>query len=526
MDPLILCIALVCGLLLKKSGQPPLLGYLAAGFVLHVIGVESGELVSTVADAGVTLLLFTIGLKLNIRDLIMPQVWAVTMAHMAIIVPIMAVILLLGSALIPGLPALEPQTLWSIAFGLSFSSTVFAVKIFEEKGETAALFAIIAIGILIIQDLIAVLFLTASSGKLPNPYAIALLLLIPAKPMLIRLLKYCGHGELLTLAGFALAFGASGLFTALDMKADLGALLAGVLLANTPQSREMAKTLLGFKDLFLIGFFLSIGLNGLPSVEMLLMALLLAAFVWVKPLLYFFMFVAAKLRARTALLSSMALYNYSEFGLIVMALLVSEGWLDAEWLVMMAVALSMSYLIATPFNNNAHALYSRYSHVLKRFQRDDRLDTEKPVDVSDASVIVLGMGRVGTGVYEYLKPRCGGSLVAIEDSALKTAQLSKQGYNVIRADGNDGDFWRHLSLDHIDLIMVSLTNHAENKSVVNLIRETQYQGKIAVVARFADELDELRAMDCITFNLYAEAGHGFAEHVLSQLPSYELQEQR
>ena len=519
-----LCIALAYGLLLKQAGQPPLLGYLAAGFVLHLLGVSSGELVSSLADAGVTLLLFTIGLKLNIRDLIMPQVWAVTVAHMAIIVPVMAMILLLGAVLIPGLPALETQTLWAIAFGLSFSSTVFAVKIFEEKGESAALFAIIAIGILIIQDLIAVLFLTASSGKLPSPYALALLLLIPAKPLIVRLLKFCGHGELLALAGFALAFGASGLFTALSMKADLGALLAGVLLANTPQSREMAKTLLGFKDLFLVGFFLSIGLNGLPSVEMLCMALLLAVFVWVKPGLYFLLFVAAKLRARTAFLSSLALFNYSEFGLIVVALLVNEGWLATEWLVMMAVALSLSYLVASPFNNNAHLLYSRYCNVLRGFQRQQRLDSEKPVDVTGASVIVLGMGRVGSGVYEYLKPRCEGNLIGIEESALKTQQLCADGFNVIRADGNDGDFWRHLSLDHVDLIMVSLTNHAENKAVVNLIRETHYQGKIAVVARFSDELEELRAMDCIAFNLYAEAGHGFAEHVLSQLPTYSLKE--
>ena len=525
MDPLILCTALACGLLLKQAGQPPLLGYLAAGFILHLLGFSSGELVSSVADAGVTLLLFTIGLKINIRDLMMPQVWGVTLAHMLLIVPVMALLVFTGASMIDGLPEIEAKTLWVIAFGLSFSSTVFAVKTFEEKGETAALFAIVAIGILIIQDLIAVLFLSASSGKMPSPYALALLLLIPARPFIVRVLKFCGHGELLTLAGFVLAFGASGLFTQLSLKADLGALMAGVLLSNTPQSREIAKTLLGFKDLFLVGFFLSIGLNGLPSVEMLLMALLLAAFVWFKPVLYFFLFTFAKLRARTAFLSSLALFNYSEFGLIVIALLVAEGWLASEWLVMMAVALSFSYIIAAPFNNNAHYLYRRYRPLLSRFQRGDRLNSEKPADVGDASVMVLGMGRVGSGVYEYLQPRCEGKLVGVEESALKTKQLCLEGFNVIQADANDGDFWRHLSLHNIDLIMVSLTNHTENKTVVDLIQRTHYKGKIAVVSRFSDELDELRAMGCIAFNLYAEAGHGFAEHVLTQLPVYAAHEE-
>ena len=518
MDPLILSIALVCGLALKQLGQPPLLGYLLAGFVLHVLGFSQGEMIGSIADAGVTLLLFTIGLKLNPKDLMMPQVWAVTFGHMLIIVPVMALLLWVGLAAIDGLPVIDDKALWAIAFGLSFSSTVFAVKTFESKGESAALFAVIAIGILIIQDLIAVLFLTASSGKVPSLYALLLLLLIPLRPVLVRLLKLCGHGELLALAGFVLAFGAAGLFDFLHLKADLGALLAGVLLSNTPQSREIAKTLLGFKDLFLIGFFLSIGLEGLPSTEMLLLALLLAAFAWLKPALYFFLFVSTRLRARTAFLSSMALFNYSEFGLIIVALLVNEGWLSAQWLVMMAVALSFSYLLASPVNKNAHKLYSRYCRVLRYFQRSERLVNERPTDIGDASVMVLGMGRVGSGVYEYLQPRCEGNLIGIEESANKTAQLQKEGFNVIRADGNDGDFWRHLKVEKIDLIMVSLTNHAENKSVLELIRATHYQGKIAVVSRFPDELDELRKMGCIAFNLYAEAGHGFAEHVLSQLP--------
>ena len=397
MDPLILVIALICGLVFKQMNQPPLLGYLLAGFLLHLLGVEEGELIKSLADAGVTLLLFSIGLKLHVRDLMLPQVWAVTMTHMLLFVPIMALLLYVGLYLIEGLPAIDNKALWAIAFGLSFSSTVFAVKIFEEKGESAALFAVIAIGILIIQDLIAVLFLTVSNDKAPTVYAFLLLLAIPLRPVLVRVMQYCGHGELLSLAGFALAFGAAGLFSMLNLKADLGALLAGILLSSTPQSREIAKTLLGFKDLFLIGFFLSIGLSGLPSTEMLLLALFLTAFVWLKPVLYFLLFVLARLRSRTAFLSALALFNYSEFGLIVIALLVSESWLSKEWLTMMAVALSFSYLIATPFNNHAHTIYSRYADILRRFQRSKRLSNEESADIQDASVMVLGMGIKGQG---------------------------------------------------------------------------------------------------------------------------------
>lgn len=517
LDPLILLIALICGVFLKRLGQPPLLGYLLAGFILHFFGIVEGDFISLLADVGVTLLLFSIGLKLNIKDLMLPQVWMVALSHMLLLVPFLMLALYLAVKWVPGLPSLDLSTLWIVAFGLSFSSTVFAVKIFDEKGESAALFATIAIGILVIQDLVAVLFLSASSGKIPSPYALLFLLAIPAKPLLVRLLKSCGHGELLTLAGFSMAFGVAYLFEAAGLKADLGALLAGVLLANTPQSREIAKTLLGFKDLFLIGFFLSIGLNGLPTMQMFILAVILVSIVWVKPLLYFFLFITTRLRARTAFLSSLALFNYSEFGLIVVALVVNEGWLSPDWLGMMAVALSLSYIVASPFNHHAHHIYSRFCQSLLRFQRQQRLANELPADIGDATVMVLGMGRVGSGVYEYLQAENKYRLIGIEESSSKAKVLCAKGFNVIKADGNDGEFWRHLSLHKLDLILVSLTNHAENLAVVEMIQQTHYKGQIAAVARFPDEVDELKRMGCISFNLYAEAGHGFAEHVMTKL---------
>ncbi len=516
-DPLIILVALLCGLLFKRLDQPPLIGYLLAGFILHGLGFGPTAFIDELADAGVLLLLFTIGLKLHVRDLAAPHVWGTTMFHMLFLMPILAGVLWLASYLIPGLPVMSDTAVWLLAFGLSFSSTVFAVKIFDEKGESSALYATIAIGILVVQDIIAVVFLSTSTGKVPSLYTPLLLFALPARPLIDRFLRWCGHGELLTLAGLALAFVSAGVFEMLNLKPDLGALLAGILMASSSKKNELAKNLIGFKDIFLIGFFVGIGLSGLPTLPMVLLAVMLLVVAFAKPILYFLLLVGMRLRARTAFVTSLSLFNYSEFGLIVVALAVESGWMDSDLLVMMALALSLSYILASPFNRSAHPLYEKYCRRLARFETAERLPIEEPANIGDAQMLILGMGRIGSGAYQHFADSSDATLIGIEESVDKVFELHDKGFNVIRADANDADFWRHLPLHQIELILVSLTNHEENKAVVERIQQSAYPGKIAAVARYPDEVEQLKTMGCIAFNLYAEAGHGFADHVLQEM---------
>ena len=182
----------------------------------------------------------------------------------------------------------------------------------------------VSIGILIMQDIFAVVFLTVSSGKIPSVWALAIpVALFVVRPILMAIMNRVGHGELLVLCGFFLAIvvGAMG-FELVGLKADLGALILGVLVSNHPKASELAKSLYSLKDLFLVGFFLTIGPSGAPSLQTIGIALLLVAVVPLKAALFFFLLTKFRLRARTALLSSLSLANYSEFGLIVGAISV------------------------------------------------------------------------------------------------------------------------------------------------------------------------------------------------------------
>ncbi len=169
-------LAFLLGFLSRQIGLPPLVGYLATGFLLNTQGIANDALLQKLADLGITLLLFTVGLKLNLRTLARPQVWAVTGLHMSIAVGIFGFAIyglaLAGASFFSGL---DLQKSLLIAFALSFSSTVFVVKVLEEQGEMAALHGRIAIGILVMQDVVAVVFLAMSKGNVPSVWAFLLL---------------------------------------------------------------------------------------------------------------------------------------------------------------------------------------------------------------------------------------------------------------------------------------------------------------------------------------------------------------
>ena len=163
-----------------QTNRPPSSRGLSRGrFCSQDLGVEQSELIDGIADFGVILLLFTIGLKLELKQLLKPQIWLTSSMHMAITIVLLS--LLLWSGVTVGLVAfseLSIEQILLISFALSFSSTIFAVKILEETGTSTSTHGRIAIGILIMQDIFAVLFLTMTSDEAPSPWAFGLLLLL------------------------------------------------------------------------------------------------------------------------------------------------------------------------------------------------------------------------------------------------------------------------------------------------------------------------------------------------------------
>ena len=519
MEPLVIAIAFGAGLCFRRMGYPPLLGYLLAGFLGNWAGWGSADALAPLADAGILLLLFTIGLKLNPRDLTIRYVWGSALAHMLIAVPLTAAVIYLLGSLYQPLAFAHPMAPWTLAFALSFSSTVLAIKLFEERGESAAFYATIAIGVLVVQDVFAVIYLVVSSGKLPSAWALGLLALPLLRPAIKWLFSRIGHGELLILSGILFAFGAAEVFELVQLKGGLGALVAGVLVARSHEgkAKELYDQLAGLKNLLLIGFFLQIGYYGIPEFELVIVALILTLLIVLRPLIYFSLLVIFGLRARTGWLAGLSLFSYSEFGLIVAAIAESNGIFGDRWITTLALAMALSYLFATPINRQAHELYVKFADRLKRHEKPDRLPEEVIGSLGGAKVAVLGMGRVGCGAYDALREAGYEKIIGIEENYQLAQKLSSEGWPSVHGDASDRDFWERTALANCELILISLSNHRENVRVAKLARELDFNRSLAVAIRFPDEARDLEALGCITFYRYQDVGRDFAAHTLESL---------
>lgn len=528
MEFIYILFAFVCGFGLRLVGLPALIGFLLAGFLLNFIGNSFEELhithdpsLDTLATLGITLMLFTVGLKLNIKDLVKPAVWGSATLHSSLWISAAMVALSLLSWLGLGyFSELTFETTAALVFALSFSSTVCIVKILEENGEMKTRHGKIAIGVLIIQDLFAVMFLVVAAGKTPSIWALGLFALFFAQPLLNRLLVRAGHGEMLPLTGFLFALGGYELFELVGVKGDLGALVIGMLLAPHQKSNELAKALLSFKDLFLIGFFLTVGFTAIPNWEMVYTALILCLLLPIKFFMFYAIFVGLRLRARTAYLASQNLSNYSEFGLIVVALIVNLGWLNKDWLVILAISVSISFVINGLVYRTSHNQYKAMKNLLKRFERKQRLSDDQPPKLNGANILVIGLGRVGKGAFAALSNEVGNKVLGMDADARRVKKLQKEGLHVITGDGEDIDLWENMNLKQLELVLLALPSIEDICNISEQLKSANYQGKIAAIARYEDDSQALiEAGTDKVFNFFTEAGIGFAEESLQLVES-------
>jgi hypothetical protein len=412
---------------------------------------------------------------------------------------------------------LDQVNILVLGFALSFSSTVFVVKVLESRGDLFSQYGRLAIGVLIIQDLAAVLFLGISEAKVPSMWAALLItLLIAGRPLLLSLLSKIGHGELLVLFGLTLALGGAALFDAVDMKGDLGALVVGVLLANHPKSKEMIKILFSLKELFLVGFFLSIGMAGLPDFSMMIAIAILLVMIVFKSSLFFLLFSLFRVRTRPAAATSLILGNYSEFGLIVSVVAVSQQWLSHEWLVAMAVLVASSFAVSSVINNFADDIYTRFRDQLRRFQHKERLVGDEDFDLSSTRVLICGMGRVGSGAFDYLLAQGHEHVMGLDSDEEVVSRHRSHGRSTFLANASSPDFWSRVDVNdsEIEWVFLCAPNNQANARAAKLARQRGYTGLICATTKFPDEEAVLTeaGVDAV-FNIYAEAGAGLAENV-------------
>ena len=517
-------LAFILGLLASRLKLPPILGYLLAGIVVgpHTPGILADlALAGQLAEIGVILLMFGVGLHFSIADLLAVRSIAVpgAMAQIAVASVLGAVVSHFwgwtwGTGLVFGL-------------ALSVASTVVLLRALEDRGILDSVDGRIAIGWLIVEDLVTVLALVllpalagvlgASPAEAPVPSAhgatavqhggiLATLGITVAKvaafiifmfvvgrrvvPWLLGSVVSTGSRELFTLAVLAvslgLAFGAAALF---GVSFALGAFFAGVIVSESDFSHEAATNALPLQDAFAVLFFVSVGMLFDPAilVQQPLHVLAVVAIVLVgKSLAAATIVLAFRYPLHTALIISASLAQIGEFSFILAALGVSLGLLpvEAQSLIVAGALLSITL---NPFVFRAVEPLERWI----RAQRGLAEALERPagklatlppaVERSElrGHAVLIGSGRVGGPVAEELG-RHGIPYVIVEQSRDRAEQLRERGLPVLYGDATRPEVLADAFLDRARLIVVAAPDAYQARAILQLVRDINPTAEIVV----------------------------------------------
>ncbi|MCS4535899.1 cation:proton antiporter family protein [Corynebacterium sp. HS2168-gen11] len=508
-------VAIIGGLGASALRLPPLVGFLAAGFGLSTVGVEHVPGLSEVAEVGVAVLLFTIGLHLDVRMLTKVRIVGTAVGHAVANVLVYAGIF----AILSFLPfAVFAHTGWTalllVGLASSFSSTVFVIALLEETGRARSRVGQIAVGVLVLQDIFAVMFLVAASGHTPKPWAVALVALPLVRPFMKKLPDRIYRVELLVLSGVTIAIGAYALFELAGLSGTFGALVMGLVLSGHPVAGRLYEALTSVRELLLVGFFIEIGLGGLPNTAGFILAGVLLLLLPLKAAMFIGILYKLGMSRRTAILTAGALANYSEFGLIVAALAVQRGMLSGTWVQIMALAVAGSFVLSSVAKLKSGDFLDHFISILPSRDLAKLVPDERPLSLAGYDVIILGMGRLGVGAYNQLTRAYHMKVAGIEHDEVRVQKMRALGYSVFHGDATDPDLWARVTAqsDGPRLLVLAMPDHFANLEALSLLQSQGINLVTAAIAKYDQrtrQLIDFGVDACV--DLYSGAGTELAD---------------
>ena len=534
----ILALATAIGAVGHKLRQPLIVSFLAVGILAGPSGlglIESHEKIELLAHIGISLLLFVVGLKLDLNIIR-------TVGNVALATGLGQVIFtsLIGFfiALAMEFPIVSAAY---IAVALTFSSTIIIVKLLSDKKEIDSLHGRIAIGFLLVQDIAAILAmigLTALGGGISGdrpPVAEVLLILgkgLAFLGLIAFLMRYGLPGllkrisksqELLVLFAIAWAVLLAALGDTLGFSKEVGAFLAGISLASTEYREAIGARLVSLRDFLLLFFFIDLGTRlefGLLGAQ-LDKAAIFSVFVLVgNPLIVMAIMGIMGYRRRTGFMSGLAVAQISEFSLILGALGVSLGHIDMTAMGLITLVGVVTICASTYMILNSGKLYEWLSPFLKIFERKNpyrEAEACESVALTGVEIILLGLGNYGSEILNHLLER-GKMVLGVDFDPQSLSWWRKRGLPVVYGDGSDPEFLDLLPVDRARWIVSTVRDRDLNITLLKLLKTRRYDGKTAVAARDEDEAASLRTEGAnVIFLPYHDAAE-YASDALTEAP--------
>ncbi len=531
----ILGLATVGGLLARLLRQPLIVAFIAVGILIGPSGLGMVSLSSEIelfARLGIALLLFVVGLKLDLH--IIRTVGPVALASGLGQVLFTSVVGYL-IALLLGMPHVVAIY---VAVALTFSSTIIIVKLLSDKREVDALHGRIAVGFLIVQDIVVVLVMitltafgqTESDVSLWQEGIRILLkgaLMLGTVALLMRyvlpgLLQRIAHSvELLML--FAIAWAVLGAVSgdALGFSKEVGAFLAGISIASTQYREQVAARLVSLRDFLLLFFFIELGatlnlgtLGGQAGA-----AVVFSLFVLIgNPIIVMAIMGYMGYRKRTGFLAGLTVAQISEFSLILAALGMSLGHLDQDTVGLITLVGLITISASTYMILYSHPLYERLAPYLSLFEREvPHRELDSPVEnQGSVDILLIGLGRFGAAVAEQLHQR-GCRLLAIDFDPELVRRYNQEGYAVHYGDAEDPEFIGSLPLAQAKWVVSTVRDRSISRMLLHGLHEQGYRGMVAVSSssRAEAQLFEQEGVELVLIP-YDDAAKEAADRLMSR----------
>lgn len=496
---LILLLATVFGIAARLLRQPLALAYMLTGLAIGVVGyfhLIDRELFATLSDLGIMLLLFLIGLEINYTSLRLVGKPALVLGAVEVAITLSA-----GFALarILHFSSLEAAYL---AAAFTFSSTVIVIKLLSEKKDLGSLYGKLSVGILLVQDVIAIFLLFALAELRLEPRATVVeFLVIAAKialliggtfwlgrkilPVLFR--RIAQSPELLFLASMAWCLGIAALAARIGFPVAIGGFLAGLALANTSEHFQIAGRIKPLRDFFLLIFFVALGSSlGIANLSNLTIPLLIfSLFILVgNPLIVLIVMGLWGYRKRTSFLCGITTAQISEFSFILAALGLKLGHLQEGTASLITgvgiiTITASSYLIL-----HSETIFRFLAPLLGIFERKKHLDEIWDGPPPGKRIILIGAHRVGQNILAHL-PKEDTLIIDFDPNIVR--DLRRGGYATLFGDISDEEIFEKANISDASLIISTSPDFEDN---ARLLETT---GRIAqkptVILRAEDEKD-------------------------------------
>lgn len=530
----ILGLASLGGVLAVLLRQPLIVSFIVVGILLGPSGfgwVERRDEIELFARLGVALLLFVVGLKLDLHVIR-------TVGPVALLTGLGQVLFtsvvgyLIGLAL-----GMSQVTAVYVAVALTFSSTIIIVKLLSDKREVDALHGRIAVGFLIVQDIVVVLVMIgltavgqAVDGSSLGREALLILakgvLMLGAVALLMRyvlprlLHRLASSAEQLML--FAIAWAVVGASTSdsLGFSKEVGAFLAGVSIASTPYREAVAARLVGLRDFLLLFFFIELGANldlGALGAQTGA-AIVFSLFVLIgNPLIVMAIMGYMGYRKRTGFLAGLTVAQISEFSLILASLGLALGHLERETVGLVTLVGLVTISASTYMILYSHRLYEWFAPYIGMFERRIAQREMDAVAIGNENVDVLlfGLGRFGSMLALNLRQH-GYRLMAVDFDPEVVRRHTSEGYMARYGDMADPEFIASLPLDRVQWVVSTLRGSAHSRTLLGFLKQQAYRGKVAVSASHRSEIETLEHEGAdLVLVPYADAAKEAADRLIA-----------